>query len=428
VKKWLEEKFKLLNPKETKDKNGGYTRLGYSKEEQLAINAFITIAKELNLNIYKDEIGNVIATWPGKIPKLPNLSFGSHLDTVKNGGAYDGVAGVLAGLGVIKLLKSLDYKPTRSIEIICFISEESSRFGVSTIGSKAMTGMLGIDNLKDLTDENSVKLEEAMKSQGIIIEEIMNAKRNEMDLHSFIELHIEQGEILQNSKKNIGIVTGIASPLRYKVYLNGEASHTGTTPMDKRKDALATAGKLITFIEELGKKSAKKDHFVATVTTVDVSPNVMNVIPETVLLGLDIRSTNDELKKESEKLLIDYCNRLSASNGVEIKLVEIANEQAVILDQNVIRDLKEAAKISNLSFTEIASGAGHDAMNMAAKWPTGMIFIPCKDGKSHHPHEYAEISDIFNGIQVLSNYVKRIDEKVEMISNDKLNDFCGGRR
>lgn len=409
---WLDEKLQLLNPQVTKDENGGYTRLGFSNEEQLAINAFIDIAQELNMTINKDSVGNVIAIWHGTNPKLPHIALGSHVDTVKNGGGYDGVAGVLAGLGAIKQLKSLEYKPKHSIEVICFVTEESSRFGVSTIGSKAMTGQLDINNIKGLSDKNGITVEKALSTQGINLTEIGNAERKQNELHSFVELHIEQGIILEDANCNIGVVTGVASPLRYKVEITGEASHTGTTPMDKRKDALAAAGRIITFIEELGKSEAEKDHFVATVTTAEVTPNVMNVIPESVTLGIDIRSTNNQLKQESEIKIKDYCHSLSDSSGVQTNLVEISNERAVLMDQKVMSDLKEASKASNKSYMEITSGAGHDAMNMALKWPSGMIFIPCKNGVSHHPNEFAKTADILHGADVLANYIKLIDERM----------------
>ncbi|WP_180994438.1 M20 family metallo-hydrolase [Bacillus sp. Marseille-P3661] len=409
---WLDEKLQMLNPQTTRDENGGYTRLGFSEEEQLAMKAFIEIANELNLVIRKDEIGNLIAQWPGSNPTLPHIATGSHLDTVKNGGAYDGAAGVLAGLGVIKQLQSLKYTPSHTIEVICFISEESSRFGVPTIGSKAMTGQLEIDKIKHLTDPDGTTIQDAMEHIGVNLSEISRAERKGSELHSFVELHIEQGIVLENADCNVGIVSGISSPLRYKVQINGVASHSGSTLMEYRKDAMAIAGRIITFIEELGKSESQKDHFVSTVTTADVSPNVMNVIPGSVTLGIDIRSTNDQLKQQSQTKFENYCKSLSASTGVDIKLIEIANEPAVLMNEQVMNDLMEVAGISNKSHMKIMSGAGHDAMNMAAKWKSGMLFIPCKDGISHHPNEYAKTSDILNGIDVLTNYIKLIDQRM----------------
>lgn len=421
VLQWLDEKLNMLNPPITREINGGYTRLGFSEEEQLAMKAFIEIANELHLTIRKDGIGNLIAFWPGSNPLLPHIAMGSHLDTVKNGGAYDGVSGVLAGLGVIKKLQSLKYMPSHTIEVICFISEESSRFGVPTIGSKAMTGQLEIDTIKHLTDHNGMTLQDAMELNGVNLSEIISVEREDYELHSFVELHIEQGIVLENAGCNVGIVSGIASPLRYKAHINGVASHSGSTLMEHRKDAMAIAGRIITFIEELGKNESQKDHFVSTVTTAEVFPNVMNVIPGVVTIGIDIRSTNDQLKKQSQRKFEDYCSFLSDSTGMEVKLIEITNEPAVLMDQQVMNDLTEAARISNKSYMEIISGAGHDAMNMATNWKTGMLFIPCKGGISHHPDEYAKTSDILNGIDVLINYIKLIDQRT-VSQNDKFYD------
>lgn len=401
-----------MNPEQTRDKNGGYTRLGFSEEERLAKDGVISIANELKLSVKEDMVGNIIAVWNGNYPELPSISIGSHVDTVKCGGSYDGTVGVLAGFGAIKLLKSVGYVPKHSVEVICFSSEESSRFGVSTIGSKAMTGKLDIDKVKDLTDSEGISLKEALQTQGLDITKVYSAERQNDALHSFIELHIEQGKLLEEARCPIGIVTGIASPLRLKVNISGMASHSGTSPMGKRQDALASASKIINFVEEMGLKQSKKDHFVSTVTVIDTEPNVMNVIPSYVSLGIDIRSTDDQLKMESYQMIKKYCNTLSVDRNVSIKIMELSNERAVFMNNMVMEDLKQAVKLSNNSFMEMTSGAGHDSMNTSYKWPTGLMFIPCRNGVSHHPDEHAEISHIQIGVEVLSEYIKIVDNRV----------------
>lgn len=409
---WLEEKWKILNPESTRDGSGGFTRLGFSKEEQLSINSFIHVAKDLGLTIKYDEIGNVSAIWVGIHENLPHIVIGSHLDTVKNGGGYDGVAGILAGLGVVKKLKSLNYRPYRSVEIICFISEESSRFGISTIGSKAIAGKLNMKKIKDLSDFNGITIQEALDYQKVRLTEIWKTERKKSDIHSFVELHIEQGTVLEDSNYSIGIVTGISGSFRYKIHIKGRANHSGATPMNNRRDALAKSGIIINFIERLGKNKAKNDQFVATVTTADVFPNVMNVIPDSVTLGVDIRSIDDNLKIESAKEIKEFCKKVKNNDDVEIEIENISSEKAVFLDEKVKLNLTKATKMSNQNSMNIVSGAGHDTMNMASKWPSGMIFIPCQNGVSHHPKEFAEISDIYNGIKVLINYIKVNDERM----------------
>lgn len=410
--KWLNEKLLLLNPTSTKVSEGGYTRLGFSKEEQLAIEVFTQVAKELELVIEKDAIGNVTATLPGVRNHLLPIAFGSHLDTVVNGGAYDGVTGVLAGLGVIKQLKKINYQPLHPIKIICFISEESARFGISTIGSKAMTGMLNVDRVKKLLDQDKVTLESAWQKLDIQLSEIKQMDWKQNSFHSFVELHTEQGPLLQQSGKKIGIVKAISSPLRFKIKLTGEASHSGTTPMGKRKDALAAAAHLITYIESKGDNYSKSDHFVATVSTITNSPNSMNVIPETVELGVDIRSINETLLDSAREDLYEYCKTLSESSHVKVELSKLSMEKPIPMDAEVVESLKLASKVAGMSFMEMISGAGHDAMNMAQRWPSSMIFIPC-NGTSHHPKEYTETSNILNGVQVLLHYIRLVDRKAE---------------
>ncbi|MGM8212836.1 M20 family metallo-hydrolase [Virgibacillus sp. W0430] len=407
---WLNNTLRLLNPDCTKQSSGGYTRLAFTKEEQAAMHAFISIAKSLDLDVRTDAIGNVIATYQGAKPELPPIAFGSHLDTVKNGGAYDGTAGVLAGLGVIKQLRDIGFQPDHSLEIICFIAEESARFGIATIGSKAMAGLLPIGELDHLVDEQNVSLYEALRLHGLNISDIKKMDWQEKELHSFVELHIEQGPLLESANKQIGIATGIASPLRYQLQLKGEAGHTGTTPMKKRKDALVAAARWISFIEELGADLATKDHFVATVSTAHVAPNNMNVIPESVTLGVDIRSTNEQLLEESEKLLHAFCDTVVETTGVETNLLQLAKEYPVFMDLEVTDQLIKAAEHSGKTYQYIVSGAGHDVMNMAQRWPSGLLFIPC-NGVSHNPDEYTDTVNILNGIEVLVDYVKLVQKK-----------------
>lgn len=407
---WLKDTHQLLNPTCTKDRGGGYTRLAFSMEEQAAMQAFINVARTLQLTISKDAIGNVIAQYEGLKPELPPIAFGSHLDTVKNGGAFDGVAGVLAGLGVVKYLQDTGYHPDRSIEVICFIAEESARFGVSTIGSKATAGLLSIDELQELADDQKVTLFEALQSLDLHPQNVKAMDWKQKELHSFIELHIEQGPILKEENKQLGIVTGISSPLRYQLSLHGEANHTGTTLMGRRKDALAAAARCITFIEAMGMNMAEKDHFVATVSIANVLPNNMNVIPETVTLGIDIRSTNEQLLYESAELLEAYCSTLANSTGVTTNLLQLSKEEPVFMDFGITEQLAKAAGKTNKSYQFMASGAGHDVMNMAKRWPSGLLFIPC-NGISHNPKEYTEMTNILNGIEVLVNYIQLVHAK-----------------
>jgi N-carbamoyl-L-amino-acid hydrolase len=411
LKTWLDEQLKKLNLTDIIPHPDGFTRLSFSKEERESLDVFKQIASGLGLVTREDAIGNIIARWNGSKDQedAPAIALGSHVDTVAAGGGYDGVAGVLCALGAVKLLKENDFQPVHPIEVICFISEESARFGVSTIGSKAMAGMLDTEALKGVIDKNGVTVKEAIESFGLHYDQIKKATRDEHDLLSFIELHIEQGVRVEDAGADYGAVTAIACPIRLVIEIEGKAGHTGTTPMDKRKDAFLVASKLALYINE-------KDHFlnkqsetpiVATVSTVDVKPNVMNVIPGKVTIGVDIRSVNDLLKEQLAMDIQEECTRLIESEHVIIRVKTLVNNPSIHLDPMVHQELVDLGEQIGLTCLTLESGAGHDVMNMAAKWPSGLIFIPCLDGLSHHPDEFATLEDLESGVKLLSSYVEK---------------------
>ncbi|WP_370224611.1 M20 family metallo-hydrolase, partial [Cytobacillus sp.] len=324
------------------------------------------------------------------------------------GGGYDGVAGVLCGLAAVKVLKEEGFQPASPIEVICFASEESSRFGVSTIGSKAMSGLLNKNEVEDVTDEDGITIRQAVEDMGLSWDAIEEAERPESALKSFIELHIEQGTRVEDAGADFGAVTAVACPIRLKVIINGQMGHTGTTPMGKRKDAFVAAAPLVPFISEtaLSLSDSNAVPIVATASTFELKPNAMNVIPGTVELGVDIRSVDDLLKKEMEKLIREKCHQLSEAFGVKIEVKTLVHNPSVQLDDTVMRKLQHSGQALGYKALVLESGAGHDVMNMAAKWPSGLLFIPCKNGLSHHPDEFASIEDLEMGTKIIAQYLK----------------------
>ncbi|ANU24171.1 M20 family metallo-hydrolase [Planococcus donghaensis] len=403
---WLVEHLQRMNMTNVLVRPEGFTREGYTPEETSAMEVFKDIAKELGLAVKVDAAGNMIARW--EVPGGENaaVATGSHLDTVPNGGAFDGGAGVVCGLGAVKLLKEADYQPKRPIEVICFRSEESSRFGVSTIGSKAMSGLLDL-SIGTLVDQHGTTLAEAVKSQGFNWEELTKAKRSKEELKSFVELHIEQGMHINDHEKNYGIVKGVACPIRLAVTFSGKAGHTGTTPMDRRQDALAAAAPFISFVQDtaLQLNDVYEKPLVATVSTLTSSPNSMNVIPQTVTAGVDIRSVDDGLKKKMAEAIGIEANRIEQATGVAISIEVLVDNPSVLLDEKVARQLVDAGDQEAYLAHHMDSGAGHDVMNMAQVWPSGLLFIPCKDGLSHHPDEYATAEDLKMGSELLARYL-----------------------
>ncbi|UTR11846.1 M20 family metallo-hydrolase [Evansella sp. LMS18] len=410
MKEWLEETLKKLNLTDSMIQKDGFTRLGYSEDELKSMDVFKQISGELGLTVRTDEAGNVIARWEEgpQASDLPAVTLGSHVDTVKHGGGYDGVAGVLCALGAVKKLKDEGYKPAYPVEVICFASEESSRFGVSTIGSKAMAGILDTNQLANIADENGVTIKEAVESTGLDWSAIGQAERETDEIKSFAELHIEQGTVIENAGAQFGAVSAVACPIRLKLIINGKMGHTGTTPMGMRQDALAAAAPVISFVAEEGARLSREseDRLVATVSTISAVPNAMNVIPGIVELGIDIRSVNDSLKENMAKLISDKVVSVEKEYTVSIEVEELVNNPSVTLDKNLMESLGQLGEQEGYQSHEMISGAGHDVMNMAKKWPSGLVFIPCRDGLSHHPEEHASLEDLEMGTNILAAYIK----------------------
>ncbi|RYG72305.1 Zn-dependent hydrolase [Lentibacillus lipolyticus] len=407
LKTWIERNLCKLNNVEKMDDPHGFTRLGFTKEEAKSHHQFLAIAKELELKTYRDQAGNHWAVW--EVDKdAPTIAMGSHLDTVYNGGGYDGVAGVLCALATIKMLKDKHFQPQKNMAVICFVSEESARFGVSTIGSKAVSGELDFKELIGVTDKNGITVKQAVEDMGVHWEELEQATLPSHELEQFLEVHIEQGDKLQESNAQIGVVTGIARPTRLIVTTHGTSNHTGTTPMHKRNDALVAIAPLISYVQEATLKINQQEdpHLVATVSTVNAKPNAMTSIPGEVQIGIDIRSINDGAKQKLVEKITNYCRQIEEQNSVHVQIQTLVDNKPVKLDQTIHNKLFRASHHLSFKTESMVSGAGHDAMNMATRWPTGLVFIPCRDGISHQPQEYTEVQNMVNATMVLSEYLQ----------------------
>ncbi|WP_174727365.1 M20 family metallo-hydrolase [Mesobacillus harenae] len=382
----------------------GITRLAYTEEEKQATDHFISLCKKEGLLVRIDECGNVIARREGANPELPVVAMGSHLDTVKSGGKFDGTLGVISGLEVIRTLNEKEIETQHPIELISFACEESARFGVSTIGSKAMTGSLNKDKIENLKDGKGISISNAFSSKGLEFSKVGQSKREQKEFKAFFELHVEQGPILEKENKKIGIVTGIASPTRLEVVVKGKQSHSGTTPMNNRKDALLGAAEISLELEKAAKKEADKGT-VATVGVLDVKESAMNVVPGEVMIKIDIRSTSIESKQKVLEEIKQSFNRIANKRWLTIDWKVLGDELPVLLDEQIVKDLSELCEHLAISYIHMPSGAGHDAMNMATICPTGLIFVPSAEGLSHHPDEYTSIEDIGVGVQLLEEII-----------------------
>ncbi len=410
MQNWLNEKLLELNVTDTMNLPEGFNRLSFTKEEKEAQDVFKKTAEDLGMSVRTDSAGNIIARLETKEQQgQPARALGSHLDTVKNGGGYDGTAGVLCALGAVKKLQDENITLPFPLEVICFISEESSRFTMSTVGSKAMTGKLTEHQLDNIEDEDGITLRQAMEAFGLNPEDIRKAERTQDDLLSFTELHIEQGTRIEDAGCSYGAAAAIACPIRLHVHVHGKAGHTGTTPMDKRQDALVQAAELITFVNKAALQLNDNGDYplVATASTIEARPNAMNVIPGYVKIGIDIRSVSDRQKNKMEEAVDTYLAGWTTAVEKEV----IVRNDSVFLDQEMYGKLKELETTTGLKALPMESGAGHDVMNMQEKWPSGLIFIPCKDGLSHHPEEHASLEDLENGVDLLYAYLTSADSR-----------------
>ena len=356
-----------------------------------------------------DHAGNLIGTIPGKRPELGTIMLGSHSDTVPDGGRFDGIAGVIVALEVARALRDQGVVLEHSLEVADFLAEEVSIFGVSCIGSRGMSGARPAEWLA--RESHGLTLEQAIAQVGGDVR--LPAQRD--DIKAFLELHIEQGPVLQDEKLDIGVVTAIAGITRIEIVVEGRADHAGTTPMGSRKDALTTAAWIALGVEELAKALASAEaHFAATVGEFDMTPNAANVVPARVRMLIDARA---ELREDMERFL-DELERgvaaISEKTGVSVSAPRLVSDnQPTPCDAGLLDVLDAACETAGARHRRMASGAGHDTAWMARITRAAMIFVPCVDGRSHAPDEFATTEDIALGAAVLLEAVLALDTKLQ---------------
>ncbi len=403
------------------DSEEGITRLAFTDMDWRGRDYIKSLMADAGLTIREDAFGNVIGRLPGRNESLPSIMSGSHTDSVPRGGNYDGVVGVLSALEVARLLQDETGKSTiqHPFEVVIFMNEEGSRFGAATLGSRAMVGALSQADLERLVDKNGVSLRGALTSRGLESSAI-GESLYQNPIHSFIEVHIEQGRVLEEHKIPLGVVTGIAAPTRYKLTLSGRADHSGATPMSMRQDAMCGAAEIILKVENLAQtasgcavldtaNSVSDASVVGTVGTISVTPGAMNVIPGQVELGIDIRSILQVAKEQVCNELTSFIASVCEKRQLTYTMDTIADETPVAINEDMISLVATSCDDLGIEYMKLPSGAGHDAMNMAEKTQVAMIFIPCKDGVSHNPQEVASVQDISTGILVLESLVRKLD-------------------
>jgi N-carbamoyl-L-amino-acid hydrolase len=356
--------------------------------------------EEAGLTVSQDAVGNTFARWNGSDPTAPVIGTGSHIDAIPNAGKYDGVVGVLGGLEAIRGLRQSGFRPKHSIELLIFTSEEPTRFGIGCLGSRLLSGTLPPDAARKLTDNDGVALDEVRRRAGFEgdLEEITLPNGY---YKAFIELHIEQGPLLERQQIPLGIVTNIAAPASLRVVIEGSGGHAGGVLMADRRDALCAAAELILAGENAARTSGAIDT-VATVGICEVFPGAVNSIPSRVRLSVDIRDTDLQRRDVVMRTIEATCNKVSAQRQVSIHTDLLNADAPADCSPAVIEAISKSCRRHNLKFISMVSRAYHDSLFMARIAPVAMLFIPCRNGYSHRPDEYAHPDDIARGTLVLA--------------------------
>ena len=371
----------------------GVTRLGYTEVEDEMHDKFLELARKFGLNTYVDEIGNSFAHI-GDFDEYHLI--GSHLDSVVDGGRYDGVAGVAIGLAIMKILVEDGKKlPLKTVAFRC---EESANFMTPLTGSSLITGVTKFDTMRDIKSRTGISYEEIFKERGYS----ENPKKID-GIIDYIELHIEQARVLEDEELEIGIVNVITGVSSITGEIIGMAEHAGATPMNLRADSLAAVAEIILAVEEIGTNETPTS--VGTVGFVENKPNAMNVVPGYTKFSMDTRDINNDsmassMRKIQERIL-EICDR----RKVEAVLTPPIVSPAVTLSQRMIDEFEQIAKRDGYKYKVMPSGAGHDCNNMAKFWDSILIFVPCKEGVSHNPNEYVSVEEMGRGAEIILKYL-----------------------
>ena len=395
IKRWFDYLYSI-----GADETGGVTRLGYTKNEDVMHGAIRNFAREMGLKYSSDEVGN---TYVYDENYSEYYLIGSHLDSVISGGRYDGVAGVLAGLLILKWIK--DNNLNIPLKVVAFRCEESSSFGIATVGSGLITKKLQIEKMKKVKNTEGVSLYEALRFRGYNPE----CRKIEGVLNYF-ELHIEQGRILEDEGLKIGIINSIAAATRYWLTIDGRQDHSGATPMGMRQDALCAAGEIIIELENIAKRESIHSS-VGTVGYLGNYPNAFNVVPGRVKMGLDIRGVEKDSIDRIDDEIVKFVDEVCKKRNLNYELDNISKAIPVKLDENLKNELSEVATKLGIEHKIMNSGAGHDAMKFWDIAPTGMVFIPCRDGVSHNKAEDIDYEDIILGSKIIFEELKQLNSR-----------------
>lgn len=386
----------------------GVTRHSFTNEDKQARAYIKEELAKLGAKVWEDGYSSLFGRLEGENPDAPPIMIGSHYDSVTSGGQFDGQAGLVAALETLRVIKDNNIAHYHPIELVAMNDEEGVRFGTGMSNSRAMAGILREEEMDAVKDKNGISLREAIASLGIS-PDLKKAKREKGSLKAFVELHIEQGPILENCGKDIGLVETIVGLDRYEVTIHGKAGHAGTTPMDSRQDAMVAAAEYTLAVNKAAKEVGHGT--VGTIGEIKLFPNASNVIPQQAVLSVDIRSTKEQYIKAVEEKLYAEIARIEAAYNVRVDVVQKMYVSPVDMSPETIHTMESICDELGYSYMRMNSGAGHDAMNMTKITSSNLVFVPSKNGLSHHPDEWTEYEQLQKGVELLLQTVLKLANK-----------------
>ncbi len=389
------------------------TRVVFSKVD-LAARAYIReLCSAAKLIVREDAVGNLFARWPGSEPSLAAIGTGSHTDAIPFAGAYDGTVGVLGGLEAIRALQRVGFQPRRSIELLMFTSEEPTRFGIGCLGSRLLSGSLHAGHAKTLTDKEGQSLEQVRTAAGFTgaLEDVVLP---EGYYEAFLELHVEQGPVLEAQNIPVGVVTAIAAPASLRIWLDGEGGHAGTVLMPLRHDAFLAAAEISLAVESAVKSTGAIDT-VGTVGVCDVFPGAVNSIPSRVKIEIDVRDIDGVRRDAVLRAIDEACDRVAERRGIKLKKEVLNADPPAQSGRRALNALNSSCERCGISPFPLPSRAYHDSLFMSRITEVGMLFVRCRKGVSHRSDEYASADDIATGARVLAHALAQLS--VESATN-----------
>ena len=388
----------------------GLTRLTFTPEHKAAQDYLVSAMEAAGLTVRVDPVGTLVGRLEGREPELPPVVVGSHIDSVPHGGNFDGPAGVVMGLEIARVLQERGIRPRRGVEFVAMVEEEGTRFGAGLFASRAMAGRLTLEELDTHADKAGVTLRAAMDAFGLDPEKFREAVRPQGSIHGFVELHIEQGKILESAGEDVGVVRTIVGIKELKVTILGRADHAGATPMNMRADAFLAACAVAQAANRAAIEAGSGT--VATVGKVDVYPGGFNIVPGKVEFTVDIRSPRaDCLETVYHQVCEAVDAACAAEEGLSAQVELMMTVAPVDMDAGICDKLRAGAEKQGLKWREMISGAGHDAQVMAAIGPAALLFVPCKDGRSHCPEEWTDYDQLQKGVELCCETVLALAEE-----------------